>query len=90
MSNSKVIGKSVNGSVLVQVSAKEGADCRGSDNNNPQALWVFSGDACGAYGIEHLKIEHAGRTDPKGSIVLASESLKLKLNSGDALLLRID
>jgi hypothetical protein len=90
MSDSKVIGKSVNGGVLVKVSAKEGTNCRGGENNRPQALWVFSGDACGVYGIAHLKIEHAGRTDPKGTIVLASESQKLKLNHGDALLLRVD
>jgi hypothetical protein len=88
---SKVIGKSVADGVLVQVSAKEGAGCRGDmGNNHPQALWVFSGDACGAYGIEHLKIAHAGRTDPKGRIVLASDDQKLKLRVGDALLLRVD
>jgi hypothetical protein len=89
--SSKVIGKSVADGVLVQVSAKEGAGCRGDmGNNRPQALWVFSGDACGAYGIEHLKIAHAGRTDPKGRIVLASDDQKLKLRVGDALLLRVD
>jgi hypothetical protein len=87
---SKVIGKSVEGGVLVQVSAKEGTSCRGELNGSPQALWVFSADACGVYGIEHLKIDHAGRTDPKGTIVLASETPKLKLSEGDGLLLRVD
>jgi hypothetical protein len=88
ISDSKVIGKSVNGGVLVQVSAKEGTSCRGEINGRPQALWVFSGDACGIYGIEHLKIDHAGRTDPQGTIVLVSETPKLKLSAGDGLLLR--
>ena len=89
---SKVIGKSVNGGVLVQASGKPGTRCRGAVNGDefPQALWVFSGDACGAYGLEHLKIAHSGRTDPKGTIVLTSESPKLKLRSGDGLLLRVN
>jgi hypothetical protein len=87
---SKVIGRSVENGVLVQVSAKAGTNCRGDGTDNLQALWVFSGNACGTYGIEHLKIDHAGRTDPKGTIVLASESPKLKLSEGDGLLLRVD
>lgn len=90
ISDSKVIGKSVNGGVLVQVSGKEGTTCRGEINGSPQALWVFSGDACGIYGIEHLKIDHAGRSDPQGTIVLSSESRKLKLSAGDGLLLRVN
>jgi hypothetical protein len=91
ISDSKVIGKSLNGGgVLVQVRAKEGTSCRGEINGSPQALWVFSGDACGVYGIEHLKIDHAGRSVPQGTIVLASETPKLKLSAGDGLLLRVD
>src|ERR1700739_1142749 len=89
---SKVIGKSVGDGVLVQASAKEGTKCRGAvdGNDNPQALWVFSSDACGIYGIEHLKIVHAGRTAPEGTIVLASEKAKLSLRYGDGLLLRVN
>ena len=89
---SKVIGKSVNDGVLVEPSAKEGTPCRGAvdGNEHPQALWVFSGDACGAYGIEHLQIVHAGRTNPEGTMILASARPKLKLTSGDGLLLRVD
>lgn len=89
---SKVIGKSVAYGVLVPPTAKEGTGCRGALNGNdsPQALWVFSGDACGTYGIEHLTISHAGRTDPLGTIVLASQTPKLSLRNGDALLLRVD
>lgn len=89
---SKVIGKSVGDGVLVPVSAKEGTKCRGkmNDNDSLQAMWVFSSDACGAFGIEHLTITHAGRTDPKGTIVLASNVEKLSLRYGDALLLRVN
>jgi hypothetical protein len=90
---SKVVGKSVGGDgVLVQVSAEQGTNCRGAvdGNDSLQALWVFSSDACGTYGIEHLKIAHAGRTDPKGTIILASETPKLELRNGDGLLLRVN
>lgn len=87
---SQVIGQSVSDGVLAKVSANQ--KCRGDIGNNDerQALWVFSGDACGVYGIDHLKIEHAGRTDPQGSIILAAVDHNVKLNRGDGLLLRVD
>jgi len=89
---SKVIGKFLGDGVLGQASAKEGTPCRGplDHNNNPQALWVFSSAACGIYGIKHLEIQHAGRTDPVGTIVLASHVRNLKLRDGDGLLLRVN
>ena len=89
---SEVVGKSVGDGVLSRVSAKEGTKCRGSiaGNTAPQALWVFSSDACGTYGIEHVKITHAGRTDPVGTISLASDSPKLKIRSATGMLLRVD
>jgi len=89
---SKVIGKSVGDGVLVPASVKEGTKCRGEmdGNGSLQAMWVFSSDACGTYGIEHLTITHSGSTDPKGTIVLASNVEKLSLRNGDALLLRVN
>ncbi|HEY2119925.1 MAG TPA: hypothetical protein VGH37_12120 [Candidatus Acidoferrum sp.] len=90
---SEVVGKSVGaGGVLARVKAKEGTKCRGAINGNdsPQSLWVFSADACGAYGIEHLTIVHAGRTQPEGTIVLASEMRNFKLRNGDGMLLRVN
>jgi hypothetical protein len=88
---SELVGHSVPGGVLARVRAKEGTKCRGAMNGNdsPQALWVFSTDACGTYGIEHLTIAHAGRTSPEGTIILASETPNLKLRDGDGLLLRV-
>jgi hypothetical protein len=88
----EVVGKSVGDGVLARPRSKEGAECRGEleGNENPQALWVFSTDACGVYGIEHLKIVHTGRTDPVGKIVLASETRNVKLKNGDGLLLRVN
>jgi hypothetical protein len=90
--SSKIVGKYVDGGLVGQVSARGGTNCRGpvDNNNNPQALWVFSSGACGVYGIEHLQIEHAGRTDPVGTIVLSSATGKLKLRDGDGLLLRVN
>jgi len=86
-----VVGKLVKGSLLGRVRAKEGAKCRGAINGNdsPQALWVFSSDACGVYGLEHITIAHAGRTDPTGVIALASEHGNLKIRSGAGMLLRV-
>jgi|SRR6266481_3960020 len=62
----QVVGKAVSGGVLSKVRAKEGTKCRGAidGNDRPQALWVFSSDACGTYGLEQISIAHAGRTDP--------------------------
>lgn len=87
-----VVGKLVKGSLLGQVRAKEGTPCRGAidGNNSPQALWVFSSDACGTYGLGHIQIEHAGRTDPAGVIVLVAGSGNLKIASGAGLLLCVN
>src|SRR5258708_867901 len=87
----QVVGKAVNGGVLTQVRAREGTKCRGAieGNDSPQALWVFSSDACGTYGLEHVSIAHAGRTDPIGVIALVSASGTLKLPSGAGMLLRV-
>jgi hypothetical protein len=88
----QIVGKKVNGGVLGQVRAKQGTKCRGAidGNESPQALWVFSSDACGTYGLEHISIVHAGRTDPIGVIVLASGSGNLKLAGGAGMLLRVN
>jgi hypothetical protein len=68
-----------------------GQKCRGvvADANQPQAMWLFSTDACGVYGYANIRIEHAGRTDPAGIIVLVSENGKLRLQSGSGMLLRV-
>src|SRR4029077_6709528 len=87
----QVVGKAVNGGVLSRVRAREGTKCRGpiEGNDSPQALWVFSSDACETYGLEHISIVHAGRTDPTGVIVLASDAGNLKIPGGAGMLLRI-
>jgi len=87
-----VVGKVINGGVLGRVRAKEGTRCRGAidGNDTPQALWVFSSDACGTYGLEHMGITHAGRTAPVGVITLAPNRRDFKIRSGAGMLLRVD
>jgi hypothetical protein len=87
----QVVGKAGADGVFGQVRAKEGTKCRGAidGNDSPQALWVFSSDACGAYGLEHISIAHAGRTDPTGVIVFTSNNGKHKIPGGAGMLLRV-
>ncbi len=91
--NSELVGKSVNDGVLDQVHAgsRQGRECRGAvdDNNSPQAMWVFSSDACGTYGLSKIRIAHAGKTQPVGVIVFVSEKGQLKLPGGSGMLLRV-
>jgi hypothetical protein len=85
------IGKALlGGGVLVHLKAQSGTSC-GADLGDPdrlQALWVFSGDACGVYGLEGVRIARDGRTDPIGVISLESASEKVKLGGGAGMLLR--
>jgi hypothetical protein len=76
--------------VLVLPQASPGQPCHGIVGNStlPQAFWLFSADACGVYGLSGVRIEHAGRTSPRGKIILARDKGNLKLNEGTGLLLR--
>jgi len=58
-------------------------------NDRPQALWLFSTDACGLYGYAGVDLEHAGRTAPSGTIRLSGAPNKLNIRSGSGLLLRV-
>lgn len=88
--NSSTIGRGTFDGVLVRVRAQPGTECRGPlGEDRLQALWAFSADACGVYGMAGLHIVHAGRTEPIGEIVLAAERNNLKLPAGTAILLRV-
>jgi hypothetical protein len=91
MNPNDVVGKELRDGMLGRVRAKEGTQCRGAvdGNNGPQALWVFSSDACGTYRLEHISISHAGRTAPVGVIVLSSDQKVLKISEGAGMLLRV-
>jgi len=87
-----VVGKKVNGGVLGQLRANGVANCRGATDGNesPQAIWVFSSDACGVYGIEHIRIVSSGRSGVPGLIVFGSDKQNLKIPGGAGMLLRIE
>ena len=87
----EVVGTRLDDGVLGHVSAKQGTKCAGTMDGNSalQALWVFSSDACGAYGLEHVHIAHAGRSGPARLIVLSSDHGQLKISAGTAMLLRV-
>lgn len=78
--------------VLAHVSSGPGTKCASEtdDNNRLQALWVFSSDACGAYGFSDLEIADSGRSDPIGEIVFTSSKSEVHLRSGSGILLRVN
>ena len=88
---SQVVGQALIDGILAPTDASPASGCRGevAGNSLPQALWVFSSDACGVYGLDNVQIRHAGRTSPVGEIILASKEGKLVVGRGGGLLLRV-
>jgi hypothetical protein len=88
---STIVGKPTFQGVLSQVASKTGTNCRGAldGNDEPQALWVFSSDACGVYGFPGVVVAHAGRTSPLGQITLATRHGHLNVSGGTGMLLRV-
>ncbi|HUA15141.1 MAG TPA: hypothetical protein VMG31_07575 [Verrucomicrobiae bacterium] len=89
---SQIVGLSVlDSGVMARVSSRPGMKCRASvdDNDRPQAVWVFSSDACGVYGIDELVLVHAGRTDPVGQITVRSTKGNINIRAGSGMLLRV-
>ena len=87
---SQVVGEGTYEGVLVHVGAQPESGCRGELDGNQQlqALWVFSADSCGAYGMAGARIMHAGRTAPIGEITLSADSGDVNVRSGSGMLLR--
>ena len=89
---STMVGASQPDGALARPAAKAGEPCRGTlyGNDLPQALWVFSSDACGLYDLPFLTLVHAGRTEPVGQIALRAAKGKFNVPSGSGLLLRVN
>jgi hypothetical protein len=86
----QVVGKGVRGGVLVHVRAQAGTECEGPvGDDRLQALWLFSADVCGMYGLKGVQIVHTGKTEPIGVITLRFEKPDMKLEGNTALLLRV-
>jgi hypothetical protein len=85
------VGKAVIGGVLVHLHANPQYGCEGPINGDDhlQALWLFSADACGYYGMSDFEISHDGASDPLGEITLHFEKDNGKLGPGTGLLLRV-
>jgi hypothetical protein len=85
------VGKGVSGGVLVHVHAQPGSGCEGPVNGNDslQALWVFSSDACGVYGIPGVQVTHDGKTTPVGVFTLSFEKPDTKIEATSGMLLRV-
>jgi hypothetical protein len=88
----QIVGEPAPNGVLVTVSGNDEGQCRGDayGNNLPQALWVFSSDACGVYGYEGVRLVDAGKANPDGAIVIAAEHGELNIRGGGGLLLQVD
>jgi hypothetical protein len=91
MEGSRVVGTPAYDGVLSRVSSRSGTKCHGAidANQQPQALWIFSSNACGTYGFSHIAVVHAGRSNPVGEIVLTSDRASLNIGSGSGMLLRV-
>jgi len=89
---STVVGRSVANGALARPASKPGTSCRGTvdGNDQPQALWVFSSDACGLYDLPNVVLVHAGRTRPVGEITLAASKGDVNIRAGGGLLLRVN
>jgi hypothetical protein len=84
------VGKGVVGGVLVHVSANLALGCDGPNGSDyPQALWVFSSDACGVYDLKNVEVAHAGKGEPVGEITLHFEKEDMRVEAGAGILLRV-
>jgi hypothetical protein len=90
MAGTRVVGHSLlGGGVVATPEASPEKNCRGDlGNDTPQAFWIFATSACGVYGFDDLRIEHAGRSNPVGVIVLTSPQ-GIRMRPGTGLLLRV-
>jgi hypothetical protein len=91
---SGVTGKPVDGGVLVRLDANPGRGCRNDGTGErAQALWLFSSDACGTYGLEDVSIVQPVKNSTgaaNGEITLKAAKGNVMLHDGSGFLLRVD
>jgi hypothetical protein len=87
----ETVGRAVPGGVLVYAKSNPAMGCDGppDENNGTQALWLFSADACGAYGFKDVELIHNGQRAPIGEITLHFKKAKGKLWAGTGMLLLV-
>jgi hypothetical protein len=92
MVGSQVVGKYTSQGVLANVASDSGILSGGTTGGDarPQAFWLFSVNARGAYGFSDLTILQSGRTEPIGEVTLASNRKAVRVDKGSAMLLRVD
>ncbi|HVO62968.1 MAG TPA: hypothetical protein VMT53_18710 [Terriglobales bacterium] len=85
------VGRALVNGVLSPTRANPERGCPGEagDGTRAQALWVFSSDACGVYGLEDVQVNHAGRMPPIGEITLNAKQGDFNVRSGSGLLLQV-
>jgi hypothetical protein len=91
MVGEQIVGKYTSQGVLAYVDRDSGNPIEGriDDNANPQAFWLFSVNARGAYGFGDLKILQSERRGPLGEVTLASNRKAVNIDKGSAMLLRV-
>jgi hypothetical protein len=92
MVGEQIVGKFTRQGVLAYVDQDSGTPSGGTidDNTRPQAFWLFSVTARGAYGFGDLTILHSGSTEPLGEVTLATNRKAMKVDKGSAMLLRVE
>jgi hypothetical protein len=87
----ETVGKAVLGGVLVFAKTNEALGCNGPIDavDRPQALWLFSADACGIYGLKDVQLIHTGQSEPVGEIILHFKKANMKLRARTGMLLRV-
>jgi hypothetical protein len=91
MLGEQVVGKYTSQGVLAYGGQDMGTPCRGTVDgaDHPQEFWLFSVDACGAYGFDGLTVFRSGRTAPLGEVTLSSNNKMLKIDKGSGMLLLV-
>jgi len=92
MVGSQIMGNYMRQGVLANVDQDSGNPSGGTTDGDarPQAFWLFSVNARGAYGFRDLTIFQSGRTEPLGEVTLASDWKAVRVDKGCAMLLRVD